>query len=153
MGYLFTKVLTHLAMPLGSGGAVILLGVMASALRRRRLGVGLALIGLLWIWLWATPVFSDWVRRSLEGRYPPVAIEALPNADAILVLGGAVEGVVTVRAHDRAGRSRHARRAQGQDTGRSQQQACRCRRAAAPPSHLSSSTHRAPPSGPLTMRG
>jgi uncharacterized SAM-binding protein YcdF (DUF218 family) len=99
MGYLYTKVLTHLVMPLGSGGAVILLGVMASALRRRRLGAGLSLIGLLWIWLWSTPVFSDWVRRSLEGRFPPVAIEALPNADAILVLGGAVEGAVAPRLY------------------------------------------------------
>jgi len=51
----------------------------------------------LWIWLCATPVVSDWVRLSLERRYEPTAIHALPNADAILVLGGGVEGTAAPR--------------------------------------------------------
>jgi uncharacterized SAM-binding protein YcdF (DUF218 family) len=99
MGYLFTKVLTQLAMPLGFGGVLILFGIAASLLRRRRLGTGLSLAGLLWISLWATPLFSNWVRRSLEGRYRPIALEALPNADAIVVLGGAVAGVAAPRLY------------------------------------------------------
>lgn len=99
MEYLFSKLLTHMAMPLGGGGTLILFGVVASVLQRRGLGIGLSLTGLLWIWLWATPVFSDWVRGSLEGRYSPVSVESLPSADAILVLGGAVEGVAFPRLH------------------------------------------------------
>lgn len=97
MDYLAHKLLTQLAMPLGSGGMLILVGILASVLRRRGFGVGLSLSGLLWIWLWATPVFSDWVRLSLERQYRPTAIDALPNADAILVLGGGVEGVAAPR--------------------------------------------------------
>ena len=46
---------------------------------------------LVWIWLCATPVFSNWMCLSLEGGYPPVAVESLPSADAIVVLGGAME--------------------------------------------------------------
>jgi len=37
------------------------------------------------------------VRLSLERRYEPTAIDALPNADAILVLGGGVEGTAAPR--------------------------------------------------------
>ncbi|WP_133511786.1 YdcF family protein [Candidatus Thiosymbion oneisti] len=97
MDYLFHKLLTQMAMPLGSGGMLILVGILASVLRRRGLGAGLSLCGLLWVWLWATPVFSDWVRLSLERQYGPIAIDALPSADAILVLGGGVEGAAAPR--------------------------------------------------------
>jgi len=84
-------------LPLGSGGMLILAGILASVLRRRGLGIGLSLGGLLWIWLWATPVFSDRVRMSLEQQYGPTAIDVLPSADAILVLGGGVEGAAAPR--------------------------------------------------------
>jgi uncharacterized SAM-binding protein YcdF (DUF218 family) len=91
--YLVPKLSTQLAMPLGTGILVMLVGVLVMTLHRKVLGAGLLLVGLLWIWLWATPVFSDWVRGSLEGRYPPVALESLPKAGAILVLGGAIGGI------------------------------------------------------------
>ncbi len=97
MEYLIHKLLTQMAMPLGTGGILILVGILASALRQRVLGAGLSLGGLLWIWLWATPVVSDWIRLSLERQYEPIAIDALSNADAILVLGGGVEGVAAPR--------------------------------------------------------
>jgi len=93
MEYLFPKLLTNLAMPLSAGVVLMLLGMLALVLRRKVLGAGFLLVGLLWIWLWATPAFSDWVRGSLEGRYAPVALESLPKAGAILVLGGAIGGV------------------------------------------------------------
>ncbi len=99
MQYLFSKVLTCLVMPLGIGGLLILMGIGVLALRRRRLGLGLSLVGLSWIWLWSTPVFSNWVRLSLEGRYPPSAVESLPNADAIVVLGGTMRGATGTRLY------------------------------------------------------
>lgn len=37
------------------------------------------------------PAFSDWVRATLEQRHPPLPVEALPGADAIVVLGGGME--------------------------------------------------------------
>jgi|GEM_PF-5630027 len=43
MDYLAHKLLTQLAMPLGSGGMLILVGILASVLRRRGFGVGLSL--------------------------------------------------------------------------------------------------------------
>ncbi|CAD7857509.1 MAG: hypothetical protein [Olavius algarvensis Gamma 1 endosymbiont] len=97
MDYLFHKLLTQVAMPLGTGGILILIGILVSTLWHRGLGAGLSFFGLLWIWIWATPVVSDWARLSLEAQYEPVTIDALPNADAILVLGGGIEGVAAQR--------------------------------------------------------
>ncbi len=97
MEHLASKVLTQLVLPLGMGGLLILAGLLARALRAKRLAAGLSLAGLFWVWLWATPVFSDWVRGSLEGRYAPVDLAAIPNADAIVVLGGGVEGATPPR--------------------------------------------------------
>lgn len=97
MALLTTKVLTQLAMPLGTGGLLILAGLVALWLRRRRLGTGLALGGFAWVWLWATPVFSDRIRGSLERHYPPLPIASIPSADAVVVLGGGIGGTVPPR--------------------------------------------------------
>jgi uncharacterized SAM-binding protein YcdF (DUF218 family) len=94
---LLTKVLTALAMPLGLGLMLILCGLLALLMRWSVLSGALISAGLLWIWLWATPSFSDWVRASLERDYPPVALASLPDADAIVVLGGAMSGVLSPR--------------------------------------------------------
>lgn len=86
-----TKILSQIAYPLL---AALLLAAWAGLLlyrNRRRSGSALLVIALGWLWLWSTPVFSDWVRMGLEQRYPPLPVEALPTADAIVVLGGAME--------------------------------------------------------------
>jgi len=77
-------------MPLGTATLCLLIGLAALALRRQAIGVVLIVAGFGWVWLWATPVFSDWMRGSLEHRYPPIAIADLPAADVIVVLGGAM---------------------------------------------------------------
>jgi uncharacterized SAM-binding protein YcdF (DUF218 family) len=97
LSHLVVKVLSQLVMPLGVGGLLILAGALAVAIRRATVGAGLTLAGLFWIYLWATPVFSDWVCLSLEGLFPPAAIESVPQADAIVVLGGGIEGAAPPR--------------------------------------------------------
>ena len=69
------------------------LGLVALALavwRWRRVSWLLAAIALLWLWLWSTPAASLWLRAGLEARYPPLALQAVPSAQAIVVLGGAL---------------------------------------------------------------
>lgn len=86
-----TKVLSQLVYPLL---ASLLLAASAGILLwrgRRRLGGSLLSIALGWLWLWSTPAFSDWLRATLEQRYPPALLAQLPAADAIVVLGGAME--------------------------------------------------------------
>ena len=88
---LLTKILSQIAYPLLT---TLLLAIGAGILfwrGRRRLGGWLLSIALGWLWLWSTPAFSDWLRATLEQRYPPAPLEQLPAADAIVVLGGAME--------------------------------------------------------------
>lgn len=64
------------------------LGLLALAARRRRMAGWLGAAALAWSGLWSLPLASDWLRDSLETRYPVVDARTLPRADAIVVLGG-----------------------------------------------------------------
>lgn len=75
--------------PLGAGLALGVFGLVFIMLRRRKTGQTLLLLAVAWLWLWSTPVFSDWLRLSLESRYPMLSAEQAPAAEAIVVLGGA----------------------------------------------------------------
>jgi uncharacterized SAM-binding protein YcdF (DUF218 family) len=44
------------------------------------------LLALTWLWVWSMPVTSDALRASLESRYAYLPVEAVPRADAIVVL-------------------------------------------------------------------
>ncbi len=103
MDHLLSKVLTQLVMPLGLGGLLVLAGIWALAFRQRGIAAVLSLVGLGWIWLWSLPVVSDWVRLSLEARYPPAGVESLPTAGAILVLGGAMQGAAPAHPYPNLG--------------------------------------------------
>ncbi|TVQ34712.1 MAG: YdcF family protein [Wenzhouxiangella sp.] len=78
-----------LAYPLASACLLLGLGILVQLLRWRKFGLGLMIVGLSWLYIWSTPVFSDWIRGSLESRYPMLTVEEMPMADAIVVLGGA----------------------------------------------------------------
>lgn len=74
-------------------GTALLLGLAALVLLRlgwHRTGWWLGALGLAWLWLWSTPAVSHGARARLELAYPPVAVAQLPQADAIVVLGGAI---------------------------------------------------------------
>ncbi|NUS38007.1 MAG: YdcF family protein [Lysobacter sp.] len=55
---------------------------------RRRIATVLAVGAFGWTFLWSLPMCSDWLRDTLAARNPAVAVQALPRADAIVVLGG-----------------------------------------------------------------
>lgn len=83
------KILMALALP---PGGPLLLGLIGLLLAWRRWRGGLAMIGLALtsLWLLATPAVSDFLQTGLEDRFPPLALEQVPRADAIVVLGGGI---------------------------------------------------------------
>lgn len=91
MELLLAKVLTYLALPLGSAVLIAALALTSLLVGRALLGALLLLLAVAWVGLWSVPVFSDWVRQSLESEYPPAAADSLPLADLIIVLGGGVD--------------------------------------------------------------
>ncbi|MBK1674996.1 hypothetical protein CKO35_17295 [Ectothiorhodospira shaposhnikovii] len=84
------KLLAQLAYPLGLLFLLALLALLLWLIRWRRTGAGVLCLGLAWVWLWSMPVASDALRASLESRFEYVPADALPEADAVVVLGGGI---------------------------------------------------------------
>ena len=90
----FDKLVIALISPLGTA----LAGLLAAALvggfgrgRERRAAVALAALSWAWLALCAMPVFSDVLVGAVERSAPRVPTAQLPDAPAMLVLGGGVE--------------------------------------------------------------
>lgn len=82
--------------PLGLAlGMTALAGLLI--LRFRVAGRALLWTDIVLLWVASTPVFSDYLRSTLEWRYLPPAIEDYPAADAIVVLGGMATGLAPPR--------------------------------------------------------
>lgn len=81
---------------------------------RARAARVLLALGLVAIWVPSTPVVSMHLTRWIESRYAPVAPEALPSADAIVLLGDALAPphppLFWMDLHDSADRVLHAAR-------------------------------------------
>ena len=73
------KILPFFVLPLG----LTFILVMAGVVFRRRL---FCIVGLLLLWVSAMPVTSDLMIRTVEGWEVRQSAEAMPNADAIVVL-------------------------------------------------------------------
>jgi len=62
--------------------------ILALVLRRRVVGGVLASLALGWSLLWSLPQASEWLRAPLEAQHRVLSNASLPDADAIVVLGG-----------------------------------------------------------------
>jgi uncharacterized SAM-binding protein YcdF (DUF218 family) len=101
-----SKTLPYLVYPLTLSLALMVLGLLVA---RRRLFLALALAVLA---VSSFPPAARTLYRSLEARYPPLPIDKLPKAGAIVVLGGALRLPVPPRNDfelgSAASRARHA---------------------------------------------
>lgn len=73
----------------------------------------LLLIDALWFWFWGMPIAGDWLALPLEEQYPVVSVDEVPEADAIVLLGGGVWGMASfpyADLNDGADRPWHAAR-------------------------------------------
>jgi len=89
------KVFTALLSPLGTALALMVLAAglgWSAAGRRRWTRAAWTLGAAAWLWLgvWSLPVASHALRRAVEAPYPPVPVQALEKAQAIVVLGGGI---------------------------------------------------------------
>lgn len=88
--FILSKLAIAVISPLGSallGGVV---AVVLALCRCRRWALVLGILSVAWLWVWSLPVASYALRDYLESQNPPVAMAALPKAEAIVVLGGGV---------------------------------------------------------------
>ena len=90
--YFLSKLLPLFIYPVG---LVILFWVFAGiliAIGRKNSAILTASLGMFILWVCATPVFSNFIIGSLEQRFPPIDIKVLPQADAVVILGGSSGG-------------------------------------------------------------
>lgn len=84
------KIIPQLAYPLGLSLSLSLLALLLLALRRHRSAMSALAVAVLWSGAWSLPAVSDALRLSLEGRFVNQAIADLPEAGAVVVLGGGI---------------------------------------------------------------
>lgn len=86
------KLLFILVCPLG---LTLLLGltgmILLFARRYHKAGLCLITTALIWLYLSSMPIVADTLLYSLESRYPELTVNELPDAEAIVVLGGGVD--------------------------------------------------------------
>ena len=102
---LVDKALTLLAMPVGATIVCALAAGTAWLFRWRRTSSALVVAAFAWIWFWATPLSANLALPLLGERYPLQRIDALPPADAIVVLAGDVRAGSTWNPYPQLGRT------------------------------------------------
>jgi uncharacterized SAM-binding protein YcdF (DUF218 family) len=87
-GLFLAKLLPLFVYPLGAAMLVSILAFALSFTNRRRIGQGLLGLALLILWIAATPICANWLNWQLESELAPVSVDALPQSDAMILLGG-----------------------------------------------------------------
>jgi uncharacterized SAM-binding protein YcdF (DUF218 family) len=97
MGFLLSKLLPLFVYPLGLGLLLQLAGLGAAGRGRRQLGLGLSGAGLGLVWLFAMPFTSRQLIWGLEERAAALTPAVIPQADAVVVLGGGLRPALAPR--------------------------------------------------------
>lgn len=84
------KVVIFLLSPLGTALLGLVFALLLAWFGSKRMARRLALVAGLWLLLWSLPVVSHSLRARLESSYPALATAQVPNAQAIVVLGGGI---------------------------------------------------------------
>ncbi len=82
-----SKLLPALVFPPASTLLLLLAAAFLRKIRPRLAGVFFS-IAVICLYVLSTGMFADFLMRNLETRYPPARVESVPEADAIVVLGG-----------------------------------------------------------------
>jgi len=92
--FLLEKMIILCISPLGMNLSILPVGLLLILLRKRtRIGWCMVVaMPLIWLWVWSLPVASIWLRQGLERQTAQRAASEYPTAEAIVVLGGSVEG-------------------------------------------------------------
>ena len=92
MSFTLTKFLSLLIYPLSASLLLLMVAFFLILRRYQRSGMCLLAVALSWLYVCSTGFFSNALMGYLEDGYPSRAMSAIPSADAIVLLGGAVRG-------------------------------------------------------------
>ena len=97
--------MTLLVLPLGSAFILASIALVALWRGRSRLAGGFLTAALFWAWLWATPIPNAFLAHWFPNPTIAERVEALPNADAIVVLAGHVVPAIENKRYDQISRT------------------------------------------------
>jgi uncharacterized SAM-binding protein YcdF (DUF218 family) len=86
------KIFIQLASPLGLCLLLVPLGTICILLSRKRMGWSLIVFAFGWLLTWSLPAVSIPLRQGLERQFPQHVAADYPVVDAIVVLGGGIQG-------------------------------------------------------------
>lgn len=92
-----SKILPLFVMPLGVTLFLLVVALLFIRHHKRRYAGAVVLVAFVHLWVMATPIVGDNLYRRVEAAYPPVALERIPEAGCIIVLGGTLEGAASPR--------------------------------------------------------
>jgi uncharacterized SAM-binding protein YcdF (DUF218 family) len=92
--FVLGKIATLLIYPLNLSLLLGLLFTILALLRRFHAAVGVAAIAFVWLYVCSTALCANFLMDYLEADYPSGAMSTVPEADAIVLLGGAMRGDV-----------------------------------------------------------
>lgn len=98
-GLLMDKLAIALIAPLGTALALGGIALGLAGMGRGRWAWGAGLLALLWAGGWSMPVASMWVRAQIEAPYPPLTMQQVPQAGAMVVLGGGLSAPTALRPY------------------------------------------------------
>ncbi len=90
MSLFLSKLIPLFVYPLGAALVLGSAALVLSFTRFRVWGSALLAAALIVLWVASTPVLARWLIAELEARHPPIHESEAPEADAIILLGGAV---------------------------------------------------------------
>lgn len=88
MSFLLTRLLSALLYPIFTSIASISLGLGLHWRKKKKIGNTFIAGGVAYLYLFSTTTFSTWLAEGIEEEYHYVDLSDVPQADAILVLGG-----------------------------------------------------------------
>jgi len=94
--YYLNKIVWAMVNPFAIGMLLAVAGIVFACLRKRKTCVGLFVSAVTWLWFWSMPLVADALGSSLESEFPPESVEQLPQADAIILLGGGMSAATNV---------------------------------------------------------
>ena len=89
---LINKIVGFLANPLSLGICLVALGLILVLRKKVRIALWALGAALVWFWFWSMPIVGRWLCLPLEEDYPVQLAENMPEADAIVLMGGGVWG-------------------------------------------------------------
>ena len=85
-----SKILPLFVMPLGVALFLALVALILLRKGKKNASAVLLLLSIICLWVMSTPLVGESLYRKLESEYPPVALDIVPQANCIIVLGGVV---------------------------------------------------------------